>query len=499
MSEKLKLDGLDIRLHSVLKSVPPFQRLDESEIRYLASISNRTKYETNEYVFQEGEMGTTLYVVEEGTCCLEIMGRAIKILNKGELFGEIAAIDELPRTATVRTTTPTVLLSLKARDLEKLEESSPASFMKIYKELAKQITSYVRHADALYSDMDTLLVQEGGCAPGYNSVTGYLTRYFETAGRRVFIAREGFKSLVSGTSEDFCCLINDKNLYNKLEQLPGVIFAPPLREARGASFRAERFKNFVKSENQRLAAHHVVARNVKVLIGIGGNGTFYGMNALSKLLPESIQVFFIPVTIDSDIYGTDCIGEHTGVHVGSEKILSYMADARTHHRIYIIEMMGSEGGYHALHSCLGAGADLAVLPSSRHDPKKVAQALKKKECAVIVVAEGYKRAERNEEGFKGNAAEYFRDELLKVGLESNRRIVCEGFSRDIRGAAPNYRDITLSQRMARKLASLVNEGKTRVMPAILANREYDIPFDEIRTDNSVESGLAELANRLVIT
>jgi 6-phosphofructokinase 1 len=182
--------------------------------------------------------------------------------------------------------------------------------------------------------------------------------------------------------------------------------------------------------------------------------------------------------------------------VGSEKVLSYLADARTHHRIYIIEMMGAEGGYHALHSCLGAGADLAVLPSSRYDPGRVAEALNHKVSAVIVVAEGYKREERKKTGYQGNAAEYFRDELQKAGLGTQRRVVCEGFSRDIRGAAPNYRDITLSQRMARQLTRLLQEGKNQVMPAILAGQEYAIPFEEIRTDNSVESGLADLANRL---
>jgi hypothetical protein len=50
--------------------------------------------------------------------------------------------------------------------------------------------------------------------------------------------------------------------------------------------------------------------------------------------------------------------------------------------------------------------------------------------------------------------------------------------------------------MARQLTRLLQEGKNQVMPAILAGQEYAIPFEEIRTDNSVESGLADLANRL---
>src|SRR5690606_31400827 len=130
-------------------------------------------------------------------------------------------------------------------------------------------------------------------------------------------------------------------------------------------------KEFIKEENQKKAAQHIIERKTKIVIAIGGDGTLKGLKSLSRFLPSSIQTFFIPVTIDSDISGTECIGEHTGVQVGSEKIRSYMADARSHHRIYIIEMMGRDGGYHALSSCLGAGADLAVLPGLEYDVKAI--------------------------------------------------------------------------------------------------------------------------------
>ena len=54
----------------------------------------------------------------------------------------------------------------------------------------------------------------------------------------------------------------------------------------------------------------------------------------------------------------------------------------------------------------------------------------------------------------------------------------------------------LAQQMARKLTELILQGKSHVMPAVLSGKEYAIPFDEIRTDNSVESDLVGLANRL---
>jgi 6-phosphofructokinase len=139
---------------------------------------------------------------------------------------------------------------------------------------------------------------------------------------------------------------------------------------------------------------------------------------------------------------------------------------------------------------------LAVLPSAHPDPKRVAQSLRDREYAVIVVAEGYKKKERKNEGYKGNAAEYFRDELLATGLQTRQKIVCEGFSRDIRGASPNNKDITLAQQMARKLTELILQEKSCMVPGVLSGKAYAIPFEEIRTENSVESDLVGLANRL---
>ncbi len=281
-----------------------------------------------------------------------------------------------------------------------------------------------------------------------------------------------------------------------MDSIPGVVFAPPLRDGRGANFRSERFPEFRNMEVQKKAAETIIKRHVRVIISIGGNGSFAGMHALSAHLPEDIQIFHIPVTIDSDVHGTECIGQHTGVEVGAEKVRCYMADARTHHRCYIIEMMGRMGGFHALNSCIGGGAHLAVLPSSTYDLKKINHALEAKESAVIVVAEGYGKDERDRKGFKGNAAEYFCSELMAGGYKSKMKVICEPFSRDIRGASPNNLDTALTQRFARKVTHLMQEGKSRVMPAILSNREYEIPFDEVKTDNTKGAQFASLANRL---
>ncbi len=487
----------DHRVIAVLRTVYPFAELSMDELIEVTGVLRKYAYRRGELVINEGETGTTAFIVYSGTFSLEIMGRVVRTFKHGDFFGEIALIDNRPRMGTVRALGSAALLVLDGKDLDDETRISSRTAKKIFKGFSRLVTTYLREGANLYEKMDILLLQEGGCAPGYNPVTAFISEYLEKADREVYICAEGFRSLLSNQTQDYRRLIYNPDKYRKMEQLPGVLFSPPLRESRGADFRSERFPQFDKKDNQLVAARNIVSRQVRVFVGIGGNGTFAGTKSLSRLLPDSVQVFFIPVTIDSDIYGTDCIGEYTGVEIGAEKIRCYMADSRTHKRIYIIEMMGAHGGYHALHSCLGAGAHLAVLPSSDYDMPAVARALEKRENAVIVVAEGYKVEQRKRAGFKGNAADYFYRELISAGLKTDQRVICEPFSRDIRGAAPNNLDLMLAQRMARTLLQMIQNGESQKMPAVLSGRDYSIPFDEIRTDNSVESALATLANRLV--
>ncbi len=496
MPKTLQFKSDDQDIFQILKTALPFEKLSDDEIRMLIPLLTKYEYEAGEIVISEGETGTSAFIVSKGEFCFEKMGRMVKTFTRGDFFGEVALIDDRPRTGSVRALTKGHIFSFEGKDLDDEKKIPSKTAVRIYRGFSRLVTTYVREGSTLYREMDVLLIQDGGCAPGYNPITAFLSEYLEKAGYKVFIAAEGFKSVVSGKTEDYRCLIYHRDLYDQLDHIPGVMFSPPLRESRGANFRAERFPDFKKEEIQKIAAQNIQDRKVKTVIGIGGNGTFAGINALSRLLPVEIQTFFVPVTIDSDIYGTDCIGEFTGVEVGAEKIRCYMADARTHRRCYIIEMMGAQGGYHALHSALGAGAHLAVLPSSRYDMKKIVKAINPRSETVIVVAEGYKRDDRRAEGYTGNAAEYFRDELTAAGLNTSQKVICEGFSRDIRGASPNNLDIMLAQRMARNLSRLISAKKTRLMPAVLSGKEYSISFDDIETDNSVKSELASLANRL---
>ncbi|MFC1587709.1 6-phosphofructokinase [Planctomycetota bacterium] len=348
----------------------------------------------------------------------------------------------------------------------------------------------------ILGQMDVLLLQDGGCAPGYNPVTAFLTYDFERFGRKVFCAREGFISLTSGTDSDYYRLIYNQDEYRKLESTSGVFNAVFLTNASGAQFRSERFRDFIEPQVKEQAAKNIVDRKVRTIVAIGGNGTFLGIRELAKILPEDIQVAFVPVTIDSDISGSECLGQHTAVEMGAEKIKCYMADARAHKRVYVIEMMGARGGFHALFSCLGARAHQVILPGMEPDFTTIMESLNHHDHAVIVVAEGYGQEDPIRKEQSLNAAELFVKQLQDTGITSNKRIISEPFSRDIRGAFPNNTDIALAQRLSAGTVKAIQDGESRFMFAVNAENETVLPFEEISTDNTVSRELAALANRL---
>lgn len=483
-------------LVGLLKYQPLFRELEADDWAPFFAILSRRTVAAGHPIVQQGDEGDEAFVIVEGQCRLYRANHLIQRYQAGDCFGEMSLFGERRRMETIVAETPVTLLCMHARDLDDASKIPAPLAKKLYKGFAHNASSYLGANSPLYQNMEVLIVQDGGCAPGYNPVTAFLTEYLEKAGYRVFVAASGFRSLVRDRTEDYRCLVYGKENYAQLDHIPGVMFSPPLRDQRGANFRSERYPEFRSEALQRQAAQQLQKRNVKVLIGVGGNGTCAGIHALSRFLDDSVQVFFIPVTIDSDVSGTECIGEYTGVEYGAEKLRCYMADARTHRRLYIIEMMGASGGYHALHSCLGAGAHLAVLPNQQYDLPSLVEALQDRQGTVIVVAEGYKAAQRKTQGHGGNAAEFFRDELLAAGLQTQQKIVCEPFSRDIRGASPNNMDIALAQRMAGKLVELVQAGQSGQMPAVQSGRAFSIAFDDIDTDNSVAAELAALANRL---
>jgi ATP-binding cassette subfamily B protein len=107
-----------------LKAIPLFRDFDEAGLSALAARLATEELNANEVVFAQGDLANKLYIIVSGqveVAAVEPSGeeRLVAVLNEGEHFGEMALRRDTPRTTTVRTRTPVVLLSLERRQILK--------------------------------------------------------------------------------------------------------------------------------------------------------------------------------------------------------------------------------------------------------------------------------------------------------------------------------------------------------------------------------------------
>jgi len=100
-----------------LKEVPMFRGLPEEGLDRLVGLSRKEEYRSGEVIFREGDVGEALYIVLEGTVRISkfVPGageEAMAFLEKSEYFGEMALIDDHPRSATAIAYTDCRLLAI---------------------------------------------------------------------------------------------------------------------------------------------------------------------------------------------------------------------------------------------------------------------------------------------------------------------------------------------------------------------------------------------------
>src|ERR1700687_5913985 len=125
----------------ILRSVPLFAGLSDSEITLVAKSSRRVKYPKKSIVFQEGDAGDFLLVILEGrvkVMLLEDGGQEtiVAILERPGFLGEVALLDEAPRSATVMTLANTEFLQITRAPFLALIKDHPAIAMKVMNHLA---------------------------------------------------------------------------------------------------------------------------------------------------------------------------------------------------------------------------------------------------------------------------------------------------------------------------------------------------------------------------
>ncbi len=105
-----------------LQAVPWFQACTDAQLDDVARLAERLFIHAGEVLAKEGRIGRELFIILEGTATVTRNGRVINVLTGGNYFGEMAAIDPAPRSATVTATTDLDVLIIGPRELDAMTE-----------------------------------------------------------------------------------------------------------------------------------------------------------------------------------------------------------------------------------------------------------------------------------------------------------------------------------------------------------------------------------------
>ena len=130
-----------------LKTVPIFKGLDEKELKIVIQCLIPKEVVENELVFARLEKEKVLYIVRYGKLKLEMVGHDDKFFEKGDVFGEVAVINNNHRSGTIKAVEPALLISLNGNDLLNEDKIPPKIAIKIFIHLARMISSYLATAE----------------------------------------------------------------------------------------------------------------------------------------------------------------------------------------------------------------------------------------------------------------------------------------------------------------------------------------------------------------
>ena len=294
------------------------------------------------------------------------------------------------------------------------------------------------------------VLTSGGDAPGMNAAVRAVVRACLYHGIECIGIRRGYNGLIN---RDF----------KKMEEsdIAHII------NRGGTVLYSARSKEFVTEAGQQEAVDTCRLLGIEGIVGIGGDGTFRGLQALSH---HGINVVGIPGTIDNDIGCSDyTIGFDTAANTAVENIDKLRDTMQSHERCSVVEVMGHRSGYLALYVGVAIGATAVLVPERPYDfEKHVAEKIRRARISgktnfMIVVAEG---------AASGMAV----GEQIKKELGLDPRVTILGHIQ--RGGSPTAKDRVTATRMGYEAVQLLAEGKTNRIVCASGDQIVNVDIDE---------------------
>lgn len=138
-----------------LKKIPFFEKLKKNQLEEVDRLIYEREYNENEFLFEAGHPGAALFIIQQGEVSVEIPQESdqptqLAVLGKQSFIGELALLDETPRSASARAIVPTRVFALFRKDLDQLAETNPDITSEIYRALAVIIGHRLKATNDLF-------------------------------------------------------------------------------------------------------------------------------------------------------------------------------------------------------------------------------------------------------------------------------------------------------------------------------------------------------------
>jgi phosphofructokinase-like protein len=324
----------------------------------------------------------------------------------------------------------------------------------------------------------------GGDAPGLNAVIRSAVLSALNRGWEVLGIKRGFAGLL-GEDE---VVIMTRDSVRGIAHLGGTIlrttsrgnpFSYPMKQPDGTVVVVDRSNELIENAKQL---------GIDAIITVGGDGS---LQIAKRLCDKGMQIVGVPKTIDNDVSGTiTSFGFDTAVNTALEAIDKLHTTAESHDRVIVLEVMGRDAGFIALHSGLAGTADVILIPEIPYQMSKVCEKIMSRDKAgrhfsIVVVAEGaFPRG-----GDVSVMGASMPGEARRVGG------VCDAIGREIqrqtgketrslvlghlqRGGMPTGYDRLLSTRFGAAAVRAIAEEKWGYMVALQSPHIVAIPIEE---------------------
>jgi len=253
----------------------------------------------------------------------------------------------------------------------------------------------------------------GGDAPGLNAVIRAAVLAAKSRGWDIFGVKNGYAGLLD---TDDLIELNAEKVY-RIHAMGGTIigttnrgnpFEYPVKNAAG-EVEVRDLSDKVIENFKRLRFH--------ALIAVGGDGS---LSIAHRFAQKGLNVIGVPKTIDNDLSGTAItFGLDTATATATDALDKLVTTARSHERVFVVEVMGRYAGWIALESGVAGGADVILIPEIPFDLEKVASHLLDmdvhgKKYGIVVCAEG--AAPKGGAMMSKGAAEGGRQEVVLGGM-----------------------------------------------------------------------------------